>query len=559
MITTSHFARACVDPVDAYHATFPVLHSFPWQKDDLKNSPLARKRRHSILGSTRLETSWTPPPYLLHTHYAALVREQHQARLQKRNDNDKKLWMNNDSSSSRSHLISLCINPETADRLATLDLRLPSIMSSTDKSRYLEIDKDGLGVNYVGPGRSEDHAGTVRANLPIPIQCGVYYYEMHVKSKGDDGYIGIGFCSARNELKRLPGWDKLSYGYHGDDGHKFEGSGIGKKYGPQFQAGVAFQQLDLSHPIYPCIGMRTQNEYVVVNFGQDPFVYDIVQYIQEQKMTLWKDITSYSIPTSAILTSPASVSDKENINPLLAAEYSNNTSPSMDQLISSYMIHHGYSSSAAALKKNSVYLAEPNSVNHDLLGSNDEEDKDDDNGLQQRLAVKNAVVRGDIDQAIELLGLYFPSILRTTKNIKNDKSASILFQLKCQKFVEMIGAYDIHVGHHDCSSVESADDAFIESRNSSSSSISSSSNNQEDQQVFSLLAYPNPSSSPMGHLLEKSNRELLASEINVAILVHQNRPEISALDCVYRQLLAVNKELIYLGHGHSAFLNLTSD
>ncbi|CAO3590706.1 unnamed protein product [Absidia cylindrospora] len=155
-------------------------------------------------------------------------------------------------------------------------------MSSTDKSRYLEIDKDGLGVNYVGPGRSEDHAGTVRANLPIPIQCGVYYYEMHVKSKGDDGYIGIGFCNARNELKRLPGWDKLSYGYHGDDGHKFEGSGIGKKYGPQFQAGdvigcgvdfanktafytkngaslgVAFQQLDLSHPIYPCIGMRTQ-------------------------------------------------------------------------------------------------------------------------------------------------------------------------------------------------------------------------------------------------------------------------------------------------------------
>ncbi|CAO3590705.1 unnamed protein product [Absidia cylindrospora] len=118
MITTSHISRGCVDPVATYQATFPIFHSLPWQKDDLQHSSLARKRRHSILGSTRLEASWVPPPpYLRHTHYAALVREQHQARLQKRNDNDKKLLMNNNDSGStnRPHLLPLCINPETTD------------------------------------------------------------------------------------------------------------------------------------------------------------------------------------------------------------------------------------------------------------------------------------------------------------------------------------------------------------------------------------------------------------------------------------------------------------
>ena len=33
---------------------------------------------------------------------------------------------------------------------------------------------------------------------------------------------------------RLPGWDKHSYGYHGDDGHSFCSSGTGQPYGPTF-------------------------------------------------------------------------------------------------------------------------------------------------------------------------------------------------------------------------------------------------------------------------------------------------------------------------------------
>ena len=38
-------------------------------------------------------------------------------------------------------------------------------------------------------------------------------------------------------MNRLPGWDKHSYGYHGDDGHSFCSSGTGQPYGPTFTTG----------------------------------------------------------------------------------------------------------------------------------------------------------------------------------------------------------------------------------------------------------------------------------------------------------------------------------
>jgi len=38
-------------------------------------------------------------------------------------------------------------------------------------------------------------------------------------------------------LCHVSGWEKNSYGYHGDDGHSFCSSGTGKPYGPTFTTG----------------------------------------------------------------------------------------------------------------------------------------------------------------------------------------------------------------------------------------------------------------------------------------------------------------------------------
>jgi hypothetical protein len=48
------------------------------------------------------------------------------------------------------------------------------------------------------------------------------------------------FLNERNDINKvflLVGWDKHSYGYHGDDGHSFCSSGTGQPYGPTFTTG----------------------------------------------------------------------------------------------------------------------------------------------------------------------------------------------------------------------------------------------------------------------------------------------------------------------------------
>lgn len=52
----------------------------------------------------------------------------------------------------------------------------------------------------VGPGNSI----SIRANFPMRSQCGIYYYEIRVLKRGQDGHIAVGFCRL-NKLDKLPG------------------------------------------------------------------------------------------------------------------------------------------------------------------------------------------------------------------------------------------------------------------------------------------------------------------------------------------------------------------
>ena len=85
-----------------------------------------------------------------------------------------------------------------------------------------------LRVLYKGYGKTPKDASSVRATHFIPASCGLYYYEVKIISKGRDGYMGIGLSMQQVSTNRLPGWDKMSYGYHGDDGNAFCGSGTGQ-------------------------------------------------------------------------------------------------------------------------------------------------------------------------------------------------------------------------------------------------------------------------------------------------------------------------------------------
>lgn len=130
--------------------------------------------------------------------------------------------------------------------------------------------------------------------------------------------MGIGLTAQNFKVNRLPGWDKQSYGYHGDDGNSFSSSGAGKPYGPTFTTGdiigcgvnmvdntcfythngtnlgIAFR--DLPSKLYPTVGLQTPGEIVDANFGQSPFTFDIEDMHQEMRKHIREAITSIAIP-----------------------------------------------------------------------------------------------------------------------------------------------------------------------------------------------------------------------------------------------------------------------
>ncbi|KAJ1623764.1 hypothetical protein T492DRAFT_562397, partial [Pavlovales sp. CCMP2436] len=50
--------------------------------------------------------------------------------------------------------------------------------------------------------------------------------------------IAVGWCHESYPQKcKQPGWDKNSYGWHGDDGRAYHASGWGIPFGPTFTTG----------------------------------------------------------------------------------------------------------------------------------------------------------------------------------------------------------------------------------------------------------------------------------------------------------------------------------
>eukprot|EP00029_Vermamoeba_vermiformis_P008535 TRINITY_DN4027_c0_g1_i1.p1 TRINITY_DN4027_c0_g1~~TRINITY_DN4027_c0_g1_i1.p1 ORF type:complete len:367 (+),score=45.25 TRINITY_DN4027_c0_g1_i1:45-1145(+) len=142
-----------------------------------------------------------------------------------------------------------------------------------------------------------------QSNYPlIPVTTNDYF-EVTVDNKPADSVAAVGIATKPYPAFRLPGWDQMSVGYHGDDGHKFVNNNEGgDPYGPTFgerdvvgcgiecrgeeqeDCAVYFTlnglRLDnatnrLNHveygyfPTVGCFGACT----LTVNFGQTPFRY----------------------------------------------------------------------------------------------------------------------------------------------------------------------------------------------------------------------------------------------------------------------------------------------
>lgn len=69
---------------------------------------------------------------------------------------------------------------------------LPSRWNKDDKWGSLDVLSDGFEVKYTGirtSGERDHEACAIRADHPMPPQCGIYYYEVTILSRKRDEYV----------------------------------------------------------------------------------------------------------------------------------------------------------------------------------------------------------------------------------------------------------------------------------------------------------------------------------------------------------------------------------
>ncbi|OCF60004.1 hypothetical protein L486_02677 [Kwoniella mangroviensis CBS 10435] len=173
-------------------------------------------------------------------------------------------------------------------------------------------------ITFVGcnPTRRDDDATALHTTIPIPVACGIHYYEVEVINKGIEGFMSVGWVREGINLKRLVGWDKGSWGWHGDDGRSFEGSGRGENFsetwttsdtvgcGINFLTGKAFFTKNgkmmghrfskLASGLHPAVGLRSVGESLAINFT-GPFKFDIDSYVRSIKDDISLEVRSTKV------------------------------------------------------------------------------------------------------------------------------------------------------------------------------------------------------------------------------------------------------------------------
>ncbi|KAL9132239.1 MAG: hypothetical protein Q9217_000043 [Psora testacea] len=478
---------------------------------------------------------------------------------------------------------------------------LPSKWVEVDKHNSIEIAGDGQQIRYIGSPKLPDHeAAAARTDHPMPPQCGIYYYEVFIESKGKDGIIGIGFSGANASLEKLPGWEPDSWAYHGDDGKSFCCQAPGKHFGPTFSSGDtigcgvdftrrtafftkngnflgnAFRDINPGIALYPSVGMRRPHAHLVVNFGQRPFTFDIDTMVERQKEQIRGEINS---------------TDVSSIHPTL------NKDDMCKALVAQYFSHDDYVETAQAfaeeVRRETVALnGTPESPIDGYLAI--EEDHDAANRQQ----IRAAILDGDIDTALRLTNTYFPHVLSAHRDID--------FRVRCRKYIEMMRlAADLldtppvseptntqatngHAEEMDLDEMpaqkSSEADAWdkIDTSNTISrdmrwhdlvskaiaygQELNHEFKDETDPQfrdqfketmkeLFGMLAYKDARKSPAARWLEVGERVKVAEGLNAAILVSLGKFSSTALERMYKQTVVLT-EMISEDGGVGSLVNV---
>lgn len=140
------------------------------------------------------------PSYLRGSKHAEKLQEAHKAKLAAQRDYKSIHSSNAASLSTSSSSVNLHkmapsyrgLTHEIVERAPVFvdePAPWPTRWNEGDKFAQLDIEDNGRQAKFSGTQKTHDEAAAVRADFPMPRQCGIYYYEATVISKGKDGQV----------------------------------------------------------------------------------------------------------------------------------------------------------------------------------------------------------------------------------------------------------------------------------------------------------------------------------------------------------------------------------
>ncbi|KAF9107993.1 hypothetical protein BGX29_003846 [Mortierella sp. GBA35] len=167
-----------------------------------------------------------------------------------------------------------------------------------------ELDVEGNNIKYRSDFKNDmTVSASVTANHPINPKLGVFYFEIVIDHFKGNSALSVGIASKSLRKNFQVGWDLNSWGFHSDDGFLYFGNGkqniiYSYEYregdtvgcGVNFldkavfftingeMMGIAFRFIKESIPLYPAIGLSQAGTEINANFGDQTFLFNIVDY-----------------------------------------------------------------------------------------------------------------------------------------------------------------------------------------------------------------------------------------------------------------------------------------
>ncbi|KAL1021575.1 hypothetical protein UPYG_G00015060 [Umbra pygmaea] len=178
----------------------------------------------------------------------------------------------------------------------------------------------------------------------------------------------------------------------------------------------------------------------------------------------------------------------------------------MNRLIMNYLVTEGFKEAAEKFRMESGI--EP-SVDLD--------------SLDERIKIREMILKGQIQEAIALINSLHPELLDTNRYL--------YFHLQQQHLIELIRLRETEAA------LEFAQSQLAEQGEESRECLT------EMERTLALLAFDNPEESPFGDLLNTMQRQKVWSEVNQSVLDYENRESTPKLAKLLKLLLWAQNEL----------------